>query len=138
MTATATAASTVGRTELGAVTISESVVTAIASRAASEIPDAGAAAPRVLGRALPGAGLFGTRATSLDKPPEASAAVDGSVVLIHLSISVRWPCSVPAVTRAVRQRVRDRVETLTSLRVDEINIAVTSFATHLAPPPRAR
>jgi uncharacterized alkaline shock family protein YloU len=138
MTATATAASPVGRTELGAITISESVVTAIASRAASEIPDAGAAAPRVLGKSLPGAGLFGTRATSLNKLPEASADVDGSVVLIHLSISVRWPCSVPAVTRAVRQRVRDRVETLTSLRVDEINVDVTSFATHLAPPPRAR
>jgi uncharacterized alkaline shock family protein YloU len=138
MTATATGASPVGHTELGAITISESVVTAIASRAASEIPDAGAAAPRVLGKSLPGAGLFGTRATSLDTLPKASADVDGSVVLIHLSISVRWPCSVPAVTRAVRQRVRDRVETLTSLRVDEITIDVTSFATHLAPPLRAQ
>lgn len=126
----------VGRNELGVITIDDSVVTKIASRAASEIPDAGAATPRLLGKSLPGAGSLGTRATSLDELPKASAEVDGSVVLIELSISVRWPCSVPAVAQAVRQRVRDRVTELTGLHVAEVTIEVADLVTQLAPPSR--
>lgn len=122
--------------ELGAITIDDSVVIKIASRAASEIPDAGAAAPRLLGRSLSGAGSLGTRATSLTELPKASAQVDGSVVFIELSISVRWPCSVPAVAQAVRQRVRDRVNELTGLHVAEVTIEVTNLVTQPAPRPR--
>jgi uncharacterized alkaline shock family protein YloU len=126
----------VGRNELGVVTIDDSVVSKIAARAASEIPDAGAAAPRVLGKSLPGAGSLGTRATSLDELPKASAEVDGSVVFIELSISVRWPCSVPAVAQSVRQRVSDRVTELTGLHVAEVTIEVADLVTQLAPPSR--
>lgn len=125
---------TVGRNEFGVITIDDSVVSKIASRAASEIPDAGAAAPRLLGKSLPGAGSLGTRATSLTELPKATAEVDGSVVLIELSISVRWPCSVPAVAQAVRQRVRERVTELTGLHVAEVTIEVTNFVTQLTPP----
>lgn len=138
MTATAIPAATTpeNSAELGTISIGDSVVTKIAARAASEIPDAGAAAQRILGRSLPGAGSLGTRATSLTDLPKASAEVDGSSVVISLAISVRWPCSVPAVTQAVRQRVRDRVAELTGRHVTEVNIEVTDLVTHLAPPPR--
>jgi len=44
-----------GRTELGRITVADSVVTKIAAQAAAENPDAGAAAARVLGHAVPGA-----------------------------------------------------------------------------------
>ena len=138
MTATAAAPPlpSVGRNELGAITIDDSVVTKIASRAAAEVPDAGAAVPRLLGKSLAGASHLGLRATSLTDLPKTTAHVDGSVVLVDLSISVRWPCSVPAVTQAVRERVRDRVAELTSLHVAEVTIEVTDLVTHLAPPPR--
>ena len=43
-----------GRSELGTVSISTRVVEKLAARAAIEIPDAGAAAPRVLGRTVTG------------------------------------------------------------------------------------
>ena len=138
MTATDVAAAppAAGRNELGAITIDDSVVTKIASRAAAEEPDAGAAAPRLLRRSLAGAGRLGLRDTSITELPKTSAHVDGSTVIVELTISVRWPCSVPAVTQAVRHRVRARVEALTGLHVAEVNIAVTDLATHLAPPPR--
>ena len=94
-----------GRTELGLISINDRVVEKMAARAATEIPDAGAAAPRVLGRSVTGAAALGARQTSLTGLPKASADVDGSVVTLDLSISVRWPASVPEVTSAVREHV---------------------------------
>lgn len=123
-----------GRTELGLVSISDRVVEKMASQAAVEVPDAGAAAPRVLGRSVPGAGVFGARQTSLTALPKTSADVDGSVVVLDLSISVRWPASVPEVSSAVREHVRARVSELTGLTVTEVAISVTDLVTRLAPP----
>lgn len=125
-----------GRTGLGSISIGDSVVAKLAAQAAMEIPDAGAAAPRVLGRSLSGAGGFGVRSTSLTGLPKASAHVDGSVALIRLEISVRWPASVPAVTTAVRAHVRDRLTELTGLNVPEVTIQVTDLATALTQPAR--
>jgi uncharacterized alkaline shock family protein YloU len=62
--------------------------------------------------------------------------VDGSRAALDLVISVRWPASVPAVSTAVREHVRDRVTSLTGLTVTEISISVTGLATGLADPPR--
>jgi uncharacterized alkaline shock family protein YloU len=127
-----------GRTELGMISIDDRVVEKMAARATVEIPDAGGAAPRVLGRSLPGAGAFGTRQTSLAALPQVSADVDGSIVILDLSISVRWPASVPEVSSAVREHVRSRVSDLTGLTVTEVAIAVTDLVTRLPAPPRVR
>jgi uncharacterized alkaline shock family protein YloU len=125
-----------GRNELGTISISDSVVAKLAAQAAVEIPDAGAAAPRLLGRSLSGAGGLGVRSTSLTGLPKASAHVDGSIALIRLEISVRWPASVPAVTAAVRGHVRTRLAELTGLHVPEVTIQVTDLVTTLAQPAR--
>jgi uncharacterized alkaline shock family protein YloU len=127
-----------GRTELGLITINDRVVAKMAARAAAEIPDAGAAAPRVLGRSVTGAAVVGARTTSLTGLPKASADVDGSVVTLDLSISVRWPASVPEVTSAVRERVCSRVSGLTGLTVAEVSISVTDLVTRLPGPARVR
>jgi uncharacterized alkaline shock family protein YloU len=127
-----------GRTELGLITINDRVVVKMAARAATEIPDAGAAAPRVLGRSVTGAAVVGARTTSLTGLPKASADVDGSVVTLDLSISVRWPASVPEVTSAVRERVCSRVSGLTGLTVAEVSISVTDLVTRLPGPARVR
>lgn len=131
---TDTASPRVGRTELGMVSIDDRVVAKLAARAAVEIPDAGGAAPRVLGRSLDG--VLGARDTSLDSLPRATADVDGSLVVLGLRISVRWPASVPAVAAQVRQHVTDRVKELTALDVTEVTIEVTDLVTRFAPPPR--
>ncbi|HEY2577769.1 MAG TPA: Asp23/Gls24 family envelope stress response protein [Streptosporangiaceae bacterium] len=127
-----------GRTELGMISIDDRVVEKMASCAVAEIPDAGGAAPRILGRSMPGAGVFGTRRTSLTALPKVSADVDGSIVVLELSISVRWPASVPEVSSAVREHVRSRVSDLTGLTVTEIAISVTDLVTRLPGPPRVR
>jgi hypothetical protein len=60
-----------GRTELGMIGINDRVVEKMAARAAAEIPDAGAAAPRVLGRSVTGAAALGTR----DEPDRAAESL---------------------------------------------------------------
>jgi uncharacterized alkaline shock family protein YloU len=127
-----------GRTELGVISVSDSAVQDIAARSAAEIPDAGGAAPRVLGRAVTGPSALGGRPTSLTARPKARARVDGSIVTLDLSISVRWPASVPEVTSAVREHVRGRVTELTGLTVAEISISVTALVTGLPAAQRVR
>src|ERR1700733_4386447 len=127
-----------GRSELGTVSISSRVVQKIAARAVVEVPDAGAATPRVMGRSVPGAPMLGGRQTSLTSLPMAAAEVDGSTAALALSVSVRWPASIPGVSRAVRERVRARISTLTGLEVTEVSITVTDLATRLDGLPRAR
>jgi len=127
-----------GRTELGTITIADTVVTKIAARAAAENPDAGAAVARVLGRAVPGAGNLGVRGTDLSALPKISVEVDGSKAYVSLEIAVRWPASVAEVTGQVRQHVRDRIRELAGLDVDEVHIVVADLATDITPPPRVR
>jgi uncharacterized alkaline shock family protein YloU len=126
-----------GGSELGTISISSTVVQKLAARAVVEVPDAGAAAPRVMGRSVTGAHMLGGRQTSLTSPPKAAAEVDGSTAALALSISVRWPASIPGVSRAVREHVRDRISTLTGLKVTEVSISVTDLATR-RDLPRAR
>jgi uncharacterized alkaline shock family protein YloU len=128
-----------GRNEFGTIEIDDGVVTKIAARAAAENPDAGAAAARVLGRAVPGANQMpGVRGTDLQGLPKTSVLVDGSKAFVTLELSVRWPVSVPDVTEQVRRHVRERVRELAGLEVDEVHIVVADLAVNIAPPPRAR
>jgi uncharacterized alkaline shock family protein YloU len=126
-----------GRNELGMIRIADGVVTKIAARAAAENPNAGAAAARILGRAIPGASqLPGVRDTDLQGLPKTSVIVDGSKAYVTLELSVRWPASIPDVTAQVRSHVRDRVRELAGLDVDEVHITVADLALDVAPPPR--
>ena len=78
-----------GRSELGTISISSRVVQKLAARAAVEVPDAGAAAPRVMGRSVTGARALGGRQTSLTGLPRAEAEVDGSTAALALWVSIR-------------------------------------------------
>jgi uncharacterized alkaline shock family protein YloU len=128
----------VGKTDLGMISIADGVVTKIAARAATEIPDAGAAAPRVLGRSMTGVGALGIRQSDLSGLPKTTVRVDGRVALIEISLSVRWPAPIAETTAQVRDRVRTRVQELTGLHVAEITITVTDLVTRLAPKARVR
>jgi uncharacterized alkaline shock family protein YloU len=127
-----------GRTDGGTISIADRVVMKIAAQAALENPDAGAAAARMLGRAVPAAGRLGVRGTDLDALPKTSVEVDGTKAVVNLEISVRWPACVPEVTRQIRALVRDRVRGFTGLEVDEVRIIVADLAAGITPPLRVR
>ena len=127
-----------GRNEDGTISISDAAVSKLVAHAAAEHPDAGAAAARLLGRALPGAGHLGVRGTDLGALPKTSVEVDRSKAFVHLELAIRWPCSVPEVTAAVRNRVRSRLDELVGLSVDEVHIVIAELVTDLAAPPRVQ
>lgn len=125
-------------TEFGRISVSSSVVAKLASRAALEVPDAGAAAPRVLGHTLHGPGLdrLGVRETSLEGLPKTTADVDGRLAFVGLTISVRYPAPVRRVAAEVRDRVRARLAELTGLDAVEVDVRVPALVTDLPAPPR--
>lgn len=125
-----------GRGEFGAVTVHDRVVAKIAAQAVTEVPDAGAAAPRLLGRTV--GAVPGVRKSSLSGQPKVDVDVDFSVASIALTISVRWPACVADVTAAVRERVIERVTALTGLTLTDVRIQVADLVTRLDPPPRVR
>lgn len=128
-----------GRNELGTIRIADGVVTKLAAQAAAENPDAGAAAARMLGRAVPAANqLPGVRGTDLQGLPKTSVIVDGAKAYVTLELSIRWPASIPDVTGQVRRHVRDRVRELAGLEVDEVHITVADLAFDATPPPRVQ
>lgn len=127
-----------GRSEWGTISVGDGVVAKIAARAAAEVPDAGAAAPRVLGRAVPGSGHLGLRSTDLDGLPKTTAEVDGALAFVSVELSVRWPASVSAVAAQVRGHIAERVEQMAGLTVSEVRITVADLVTDIAPPPRVR
>lgn len=127
-----------GRTKLGTISISDSVVSKIAARAAVDHPDAGAAATRLLGLAVPGARHVGGQATDLAGLPKASVEVDGASAFLDLTIGVRWPANIAAVTGEVRDHIIDRVHALTGLTVEEVHITVRDLVTDIPAPPRVR
>ena len=117
----------------GTITISDRVIAKLASRAVLEVPDAGGAAPRMLGRTVPGGGQLGLRETSLRTAPKASADVSGATARVEVTISVRWPASIRRVTERVRDHLRSRLHTLTGLTVAEVRITVTDLVVDTAP-----
>lgn len=127
-----------GKTDLGTISIADGVVTKIAARAATEVSNAGAAAPRVLGKSVTGVGALGIRQSDLSGLPKTTVRVDGHVALIDISLSVRWPAPIAETTQRVRERVRTRIQELTGLHVAEVTITVTGLVTRIAPTARVR
>ena len=117
----------IGVNDLGRVEISSKAVEKIAALAAVEIPDAGGAAARLLGRPVPGAGHLGIRSAGLDRLPKVSADVDGQLAFLDVELSVRWPAPIGQVTDAVRQHLGRRIDELVGLDIREVNIHVVDL-----------
>lgn len=109
----------IGLNEFGRIHVGARTVEKIAAFAAVEIPDAGGAGARLLGRSVPGLSK-----SSLERLPKVSADVDGALVFLDVELSVRWPAPIASVTEAVRQHLHQHVGALVGLRVSEVNIKV--------------
>ncbi len=105
--------------ERGRTAIADRVVEKIAARAVAEVDNATGVARSVLGVRL--------GSTGPDSTAKVSADVDGGVVAVKAVMSVRWPAPVRTVTRQVRTNVTDRIQDLTGLRVQYVDIEVTTL-----------
>jgi uncharacterized alkaline shock family protein YloU len=113
--------------ELGTTSIQDSVVTAIIGMAAEEVDGVASShgGIRLPGDSSPTVGEFvdnltggasRTRGLSVDVGERQTAA--------DITINVEYGRSIPQVSQAVRERIIERVQSLTGLEVTEVNIQV--------------
>lgn len=132
----------VGHTDLGLISVADTVVARLAARAAVEVDDVGAAATRVLGKEISGSGLggglgkIGMKNSELGTLPSCDAQVDGHLAFVSLTLSVRYPTSVRQATADVRQQVIERVGQMTGLQIVEVDIKVPSLVRDVPRPQR--
>ena len=117
------------KSEMGTTTVSNSVVSQIAGIAAQEVEKVqmggGATAAvggflqSVTGNVTGGGGGGGnfSKGVSVEVGEEETA--------VDVTMAVEYGQSIPRLTDAVRRNVINRVENLTGLRVNEVNITVT-------------
>ncbi|MBE0448089.1 MAG: Asp23/Gls24 family envelope stress response protein [Actinobacteria bacterium] len=107
----------------GRTIISDAVVAKIAAIAAREVPgvhELGGAAERAIGGAL-------TRITGAGRQPGVGVEVGEEEAAIDLNMIMVYGQSIPDVANQVRQNVTNQIESLTGLRVKEVNISVNDL-----------
>jgi uncharacterized alkaline shock family protein YloU len=108
------------KSEMGTTTVSNAVVSQIAGIAAQEVEEAqmggGGAVGGLLQSVTGGSGNNFSRGVTVEVGEEETA--------IDLVLTVAYGQSIPRVSDAVRRNVINRVESLTGLRVNEVNIQV--------------
>jgi uncharacterized alkaline shock family protein YloU len=108
------------KSEMGITTVSNTVVSQIAGIAAQEVEEAqmggGGSVGGLLQSVTGSSGSNFSRGVTVEVGEEETA--------IGLSLTVAYGQSIPRVSDAVRRNVINRVENLTGLRVNEVNIRV--------------
>jgi uncharacterized alkaline shock family protein YloU len=115
------------QTERGRTTISDSVVSQIAGIAAQEVEKVqmgGGTTAAVGGFLQSVTGSVTGTSSSGNYSRGVSVEVGEEEAAIDLTMAVEYGYSVPQLTEAARQNVINRVESLTGLRVTEVNITV--------------
>jgi uncharacterized alkaline shock family protein YloU len=109
------------KSEMGTTTVSNTVVSQIAGIAAQEVEEAqmgggGGAVGGLLQSVTGSSGGNFSKGVTVEVGEEETA--------IDLALTVAYGQSIPRVSDAVRRNVINRVENLTGLRVNEVNIQV--------------
>lgn len=60
--------------------------------------------------------------------PRATSTVAGRRVRVGLEVALTWPAPVAAVTQNIREVVRTRLEEMTGMQIDTVDITVSQFA----------
>ena len=112
--------------DLGTTTIQDSVVTAIIGMAADEVegvvPSHGGV--RLPGDTSPTVGEFVDNITGGTSRTRGLSVDVGDRQAADITVNLAYGHSIPQLTKAVRERIIERVENLTGLEVTEVNIQV--------------
>ncbi|MDO4253609.1 MAG: Asp23/Gls24 family envelope stress response protein [Kocuria sp.] len=100
----------------GTLSIPSAVVAKIAAQAAWEIDQVGAASGGILG--------IGAR-RDFERRPQAEAKIYGQSAVITLDVGVAYPAPLRNTAARIREHVIQRVEQLTGLRVDQIDLKIS-------------
>ena len=102
---------------IGEVKIADEVVTIIAGLAATEVEGVSSMAGNITNELVSKLGM-----KVLSKG--VRIAFEDSGIRVDLSIILEYGCSIPEVTAAVQERVKNSIETMTGLKVVDVNIRV--------------
>ncbi len=119
------------QSDLGTTTIHDAVVTAIVGMVIEEIEgiDPSHGGTRLPGDTSPTVGEFVDRVTGGGSRTRGlSVDVGGRQTAVDLTVNVPYGRPIPQLTQAVRERVIERVESLTGLEVTEVNITVNDVS----------
>ena len=115
------------KTERGATTISNAVVSQVAGIAAQEVEGVqmGGGAAAAVGGFLQSVGGTVTGSSGGGNFARGvSVEVGEEETAIELTMAIEYGKSIPQISEAVRRNVTNRVESLVGLRVTEVNITV--------------
>src|SRR5215211_5886053 len=115
--------------EIGNTTISNTVVAQIAGIAALEVEKVqmGGGTSAAVGGFLQSVagGVTGGSTSGGNYSRGVNVEVGEEEAAVYLTMTIEYGQSIPQITEAARRNVINRVESLTGLRVTEVNIAVT-------------
>jgi len=106
-----------GEGTMGEVNIADEVVAIIAGLAATEVKGVAAMAGNITNELVAKLGM-----KNLSKGVRIE--VDKDNVTVGLAINIEYGCNIPEVARAVQERVKNAIETMTGLNVLEINLRI--------------
>jgi len=102
---------------LGEVNIADEVVAIIAALAATEVKGVASMAGNITNELVAKLGM-----KNLSKGVRIE--VDKDTVTVGLAINIEYGHSIPEVSRAVQEKVKNAIETMTGLNVLEINLRI--------------
>jgi uncharacterized alkaline shock family protein YloU len=107
----------------GATTISDTVVSSIAGMAAQEVDGVymGGGASRTAG------GVLGSLTGSESKTSGISVEVGRTETAIDLKMGIEYNKNILQTVEEVRRRITDRVQSMTGLRIKELNATITDI-----------
>src|SRR5215203_1558243 len=107
----------------GATTISDTVVSSIAGMAAQEVDGVymGGGASRTAG------GVLGSLTGSESKTSGISVEVGRTETAIDLKMGIEYNKNILQTVEEVRRRITDRVQSMTGLRIKELNATITNI-----------
>jgi uncharacterized alkaline shock family protein YloU len=107
----------------GATTISDTVVSTIAGMAAQEVKGVhmGGGASRTAG------GVLGSLTGSESKTSGISVEVGSTETAIDLKMGIEYNKNILQTVEEVRRRITDRVQSMTGLRIKELNATITDI-----------
>src|SRR5919205_2449642 len=107
----------------GSTIISDTVVTSIASMAAQEVEGVhmGGGASRTA------SGVLGSLTGSEGKPSGISVEVGRTETAIDLKMGIEYNSNILQTVEEVRRRITDHVQSMTGLRIKELNATITDI-----------
>jgi uncharacterized alkaline shock family protein YloU len=115
------------RSEYGTTTIADGVVAKIAALATREVNGVAELGGSVSGAISGVMGRITGSGTNEPRTAGVGVEVGETQAAVDLTVKVLYPASIHEVADAVRQNVKDRIESMTGLQVVEVNIAIVDL-----------